>query len=134
MNKLPALLLFVLVFILAPSVIRAQDAVTADPAHFKVQFENDEVRVVHVVQAPHEKSATHSHPASLLVFLTDIHVRFTYPDGRSEEVRGSAGQTRWIGPVTHQVENLADAPSEVLHIEIKQAHKTGKTARPGAKP
>ena len=131
MNKLPALLLAVFILALAPQVLHAQDAVTADPAHFKVQFENDQVRVVHVLQGPHEKSTTHSHPASLLVFLTDIHVRFTYPDGRSEEVRGSAGQTRWIGPVTHQVENLADVPSEVLHIEIKQPHEPkGAATRP----
>jgi quercetin dioxygenase-like cupin family protein len=97
-----------------------QDPVRLEPDRYRVEFENERVRVLRVRQAPHEKGAVHAHPASVVVFLTDVHARFTLPDGSTQEVSAKAGETRWAGPVVHQIENLADAPFEVLHIEIKE--------------
>jgi len=31
-----------------------------------------------------------THPESIAVFLTDVHAKFTYPDGRSEDIAGNA--------------------------------------------
>ena len=59
----------------------ADDPVKVDPKHYKVEFENDRVRVVRITYAPGEKSVMHSHPESIGVFLTDAHAKFTYPDG-----------------------------------------------------
>ena len=39
--------------------VGAQDAVAVDPAHHKVEFENDQVRVLRVTIAPGEKTPTH---------------------------------------------------------------------------
>jgi polyisoprenoid-binding protein YceI len=33
----------------------AQDAVKVDPKHYKVEFENDKIRVLRVNYGPHEK-------------------------------------------------------------------------------
>ena len=119
MKNMPGLSAVALVLGLASSGLTVQDPVKLEPSHYKVEFENDQVRVLRITQDPHEKGVMHSHSASVIVFLTDMHARFTYPDGKTEEVRARAGQTRWAGPVTHQVENLADTPSEVLHIEVR---------------
>src|SRR5271169_2405985 len=67
------------------------DPVKLDPKHYKVEFENDRVRVLRINYGPGEKSVMHSHPESIGVFLTDAHAKFTYPDGKSEDIKAKAG-------------------------------------------
>jgi quercetin dioxygenase-like cupin family protein len=61
-----------------------KDPVKVDPKHYKVEFEDEKVRVLRIKYGPHEKSVMHGHPASVSVFLTDAKARFTYPDGKKE--------------------------------------------------
>ena len=70
----------------------APDPVVVDSKYYKVELENERVRVLRIKYGPHEKSAMHSHPALIAVFVTDGHSRFTYPDGKTEEVKAKAGQ------------------------------------------
>jgi quercetin dioxygenase-like cupin family protein len=65
----------------------ADDPVKVDPKHYTVEFENDRVRVVRIKYKAGEKSVVHSHPESVAVFLTDAHAKFTYPDGKSEDIK-----------------------------------------------
>jgi quercetin dioxygenase-like cupin family protein len=96
------------------------DAVKADPKHYKVELENEKVRVLRVSYGPHEKSAMHSHPASVAIFLTDDHrSRHTLPDGKSEELSGKAGEVKYMEAWEHNPENLSDKPFEVIVIELK---------------
>ena len=44
---------------------------------------------------PHEKSVMHDHPAGQVIYVTDAHVKFGLPGGKSEEQRGKAGETAW---------------------------------------
>src|SRR5437867_9333685 len=104
----------------------AQDAVKVDPKHYKVELENDQVRVLRVNYGPHEKSVMHSHPANFAVFLTDCNVRFTMPDGKTVESSVKAGQTKWDAGGKHLPENLGDAPIEVIVVELKH-HAAAKT-------
>ncbi len=97
-----------------------RDVVEADPQHYTVALENERVRVIRIRYGPGERSVMHSHPLdSVGVFLTDAHVRFTYPDGQTEELREQAGQVLWFPPVTHLPENLSDQPLELLQIELR---------------
>jgi uncharacterized RmlC-like cupin family protein len=96
-----------------------QDAVKVDPEHYTVDFENDRVRVVRVKYGPREKSVMHEHAEGALVFLTDHRVKFTYPDGKTEEVTAKAGETMWEAGVTHLPENLSDEPLELVLVELK---------------
>ena len=97
----------------------ARDPLEVDPQHYTVEFENERVRVIRIRYAPGEKSVMHWHPASVSVFLTDVYGRFTYPDGKTEEARGHAGQVFWDEPGAHLPENLGDKPFEVFQIELK---------------
>ena len=97
----------------------AQDAAKVDPKHYKVEFENDQVRVLHITYGPHEKSAMHSHPASVVVFLTDGHVKFTMPGGKTQDVVAKGGTVQWSEPSTHLPENLGDKGFEVIQVELK---------------
>jgi hypothetical protein len=108
-----------LLLVAAAQAASAEEAVQADPKHYAVDFENDQVRVLRIKYGAHEKSVMHAHPAGVAVFLTDHHVKFTYPDGKTEEVHGKAGGTRWNEAVTHNPENTGDQPLEVILVELK---------------
>ena len=95
------------------------DPVEVDPKHYKVELENDRVRVLRIVYGPREKSVMHSHPDGLAVFLTENRARFTFPDGKSEERSWKAGQTMLIPAETHVPENLTDKLLELVLIELK---------------
>jgi ketosteroid isomerase-like protein/quercetin dioxygenase-like cupin family protein len=97
----------------------AQDAAAVDPAHYKVAFENDQVRVLRITYGPHEKSVMHSHPAGVVVFLNDLSGRFTMPGGKTEDHQVEAGTVQWTEASSHQPENLGDKPFEVIQIEMK---------------
>jgi len=59
------------------ALLWAQDAVKVDSKHYKVEFENDQVRVLRIQYPAGEKSVMHEHPDSVAVFLTDHEVKFT---------------------------------------------------------
>ncbi len=104
---------------LGVSACWAQDPVKVDPQHYKVEFENAQVRVLRIHYGPHEKSVMHSHPNSVAVFLTDGQVKFTYPDGKTEDVQVKAGQTQWTKAGKHLPENTGDNAFELILVEMK---------------
>jgi quercetin dioxygenase-like cupin family protein len=96
-----------------------QDPVNVDPKHYTVELENERVRVLRIRYGPGEVSAMHSHPEAVLVFLTDAEARFTYPDGKTEEIRGRAGEIASLPAMTHLPESLSAKPFEVVLVELK---------------
>lgn len=97
----------------------AQDPVKVDPRHYKVEFENEKVRVLRVDYAPGEKSIMHGHPNLVAVFLGDARAKFTYPDGKTEEPEMKAGQTMWFSAVEHLPENVGNTPVSAILVELK---------------
>jgi hypothetical protein len=98
----------------------ALDPVKVDPKHYKVEFENDQVRVLRVIIGPHESTPVHQHPVNRVVtFLTDQDFRVTSQDGKVERQTHKAGEVSWGGPATHQEENLSDKSFEVVVTEVK---------------
>jgi quercetin dioxygenase-like cupin family protein len=81
--------------------------------------ENDRVRVLRIKYGPGGKSVMHGHPALVGVFLTDGRFLFTYPDGKSEEIEGKAGQVLFFDAFAHLPENLSDRPFEGIAVELK---------------
>ena len=110
----------------------AKDAVKVDPGHYKVEVNNKRVRAVRVHYGPHEKSVMHGHPATVAVFLTDAHFRFTYPNGKSEDIHAKAGDVMWFAPHEHLPESLSDNPFEAVIVELKAGAKPRTRAK--AKP
>ena len=78
--------------------------VQVGPKHYTVEFENERVRVLRITHGPREKSVMHGHPAIVSVALTDAHLRFSYPDGRTEEIETE-------GRADHVVQRCFRAPS-----------------------
>ena len=119
MKSLTSVLFAVLALLFVTRAGLAQDPTKVDSTHYKVEFENDQVRVLRISYGPHEKSVMHDHPAGVAVFLTAVHGKFTYPDGKAEEMNQEAGKTTWTPAGKHLPENLSDKPFELILVELK---------------
>src|ERR1044071_540553 len=97
----------------------SEDPVEVDPRHYQVEFENERVRVLRIKYGPGEKSVMHSHPESIAVFLTDANARFTYPDGRTEDIKANAGTVQHMDAFTHLPESSSKTAFEVIQVELK---------------
>jgi quercetin dioxygenase-like cupin family protein len=106
--------------VLASSNLRAQDMVTVAPKNCKVLLDNDRVRVIRVVMKPGEKLEMHSHLAHVVYSLTGGKMKYTSPDGKSEEREIKAGETRWGDAVTHANENIGTTETRALVVELKK--------------
>ena len=118
-------LLFSALFVLAIAVpaALAQDAAKVDAKHYKIEFQNKRVRIVRAHYGPHEKSVMHSHPDLVAIFQTDGRVKFTYPNGKTEERDMKAGQAAFTPAGRHLPENLTDNDMEVILVELKTPRK-----------
>ena len=94
------------------------DAVSADPKHYSVSFENELVRILRIRYGPGEKSVMHRHSASCAVFLTDQTFNFTLPDGTTEPASVPAGALGCSDGNVHLPENIAGA-AEFIMVEFK---------------
>ena len=113
-------------------LLSAQDPVKVDPKHYTVVSENDQVRILKVHYGPHEKSVMHSHPASVAVFMSDSKGKFTYPDGKTEEMTTKAGEAGYTEAVTHLPEDTGDKPLDLILVELKS--KGGAAKQAASKP
>lgn len=123
------ILILVALVCLGVSTASAQDPVKVDPQHHKVEFENAQVRVLRVSIGPHEKTATHEHPNSVVVFLTDSSNKVTPVGGQPRETKDKLGQVTWLAGEKHVVENMGDKPFEAILVELKAKRATAKPAK-----
>ncbi len=101
----------------------SQDPAKQSPQYYKVLLENDQVRVLEYRLKPGEKEPMHTHTPGLLYIFGDANLRTTYPDGRTEESAGGAGEAHWRNPVTHAIENIGKTEAHALAIDVKKPCK-----------
>lgn len=110
----------------ATTVCPAQDPVKVDAKHYTVETENTQVRVLRIHYGPHEKSVMHSHPDSVVVYLTDGTIRMATPDGKTQDMHGKAGQTLYTPAGIHNPENVGETPFEAILVELKGGAASAK--------
>jgi hypothetical protein len=113
--------------VLLATGVAAQPASPPLPSAYEVRFENDWVRVTHVLYEPWIKLRSHSHTplASAYVYLNDggpvafRHIGASY--GAATRPPTKAGSYRLFRGIeeVHEVENLSPLPSEFLRVEFK---------------
>ena len=94
------------------------DAVTADPKHYRVAFENDVARFIRAKYGPGEKSVMHRHLPGCVIFLTDQTMNFTIPDGSKEPASVEAGALGCGDGNVHLPENV-EGEAEFIMVEFK---------------
>jgi quercetin dioxygenase-like cupin family protein len=101
-------------------VTTALDPPVIDPKHYKIEFENDQVRVVRVKFPAHQGAPMHEHQLNrVVVYLTDQNTRMTAPDGKVDTSTHKAGEASWGGPTKHKEDNMMDGPFEAIVVEFK---------------
>jgi quercetin dioxygenase-like cupin family protein len=97
----------------------ALDPVKVDPKHYRVELDNDQVRVLRVKIGGRQSTPLHEHSFNRVVaYITDQNFRVT-TDGKAETVQHKAGEVSWGTPTKHKEENLSDSPFEVVVVELK---------------
>ena len=97
----------------------AQDAVKVDPKHYKVITENAQVRVLHIHYGPHETSVRHSHPNSVVTYLSDGDIKFVLGNGKTVTTKSKAGDAVYTPAGIHTPTNLSDKPFDAVLVELK---------------
>lgn len=91
----------------SPAPVSKLDPAVVDAKHYKVAFENDQVRILRVHYDPHDKGEQHEHILNRVVlYLND------QPGAKADEVRIS-------GAGTHTEQNTGDQPADRIAVEIK---------------
>jgi quercetin dioxygenase-like cupin family protein len=83
------------------------DPTVVDPRHYKVELENEFVRVLRIHFGPGEKGATHEHILNRVVFYVN-----DQPNAKADDVRMS-------GAATHAESNESAQPADRIAVEIK---------------
>ncbi len=109
----------VLGILLVSTSANAQDPVKVDPAHHKVEIDNERVRVLRGTLGPHEKTPAHDHPAGVAVFLSNNTVRVSPRGGAPREETHKRGDVLLTPAGNHMFENLSATPAEIVMIELK---------------
>jgi beta-alanine degradation protein BauB len=97
----------------------AQDAVKADPKHYKVITENAQVRVLRIHYGPHETSVRHSHPDAVVTYLNDGRMKMLLGNGKTVVSSGKAGDAIYTPAGTHTPTNMSDKPFDAVLVELK---------------
>jgi beta-alanine degradation protein BauB len=115
----------------------AQDPLKIAPDAYKLELENEWVKVTRVHYAPHAKIPAHDHTetGAAYVYLNDSgkvifkHIGLSY--GAITRPETKAGSFRLYKAVkeVHEVENPNDTPSDFLRVEFKTASDAAKPLR-----
>jgi len=90
-----------------PAPVSKLDPTVVDAKHYKVEFENEQVRVLRVHYDAHDKGELHQHMLNRVVlYLND------QPGAKADDVRMS-------GPGTHTEQNAGDQPADRIAVELK---------------
>lgn len=96
------------------------DPVKIHPRFYKVEMENDQVRVVRAKVGGKGNIPLHEHSLNRVVtYISDQDFRITSADGKVDLVKHSAGDVSWGGKAKHKEENLSSKPFEIVMVEIK---------------
>ena len=109
----------------APAPADYSDAVTADPDHYAMLFENDAVRVLRTTYGPGDESAMHEHPAHCAVGITDGTWTMSDPAGESMDIDVAAGELVCVDAVTHSGVYTGSEAAEAVLVEFKEGATAG---------
>jgi len=98
-----------------------EDATVVAPNHYRVEFENDAVRIIRITYGPGEASALHEHADGVVINLTAGNIQFTLPDGTTPATDPAvAGAAFWSAGAEHAARNLGNQPFEAVLVELKR--------------
>jgi hypothetical protein len=99
----------------------ARDSRMVDPAHFKLELDNNQVRVLRLHLAKGEKTRAYEEPFErLLVPLTPARLKIVDAKGAAKAAQYQPGEVQWLMPGAEADENVGDTPYEAILVEFKK--------------
>ena len=95
------------------------DIVSIAPDIHKVLFENDQIRMLKVTVKPGDTVGMHTNPENVNYVLKPGTLRFTNPDGSTQDVTLTEGQVIPAPVGSHAVENIGGTEMQSICIELK---------------
>lgn len=98
------------------------DPLRIDPSHYKLLFENSQVRVMRSWREPGGSEPLHEHAGAgrVTVFLTNLDSRVKSASGAVTMQHALAGDATWsAGSVVHSSTNTGKNRIEVIVVEVK---------------
>ncbi len=92
--------------------------VVSNPDHYKIIFENEQVRVLEYTDAPGDRTTAHEHPDSVMYTLSSFRRRLHNGD-MHRDVAMSAGAAGWLPAQQHYGHNIGDTKTHVIFVELK---------------
>lgn len=90
-----------------PAPVSKLDPVVVDARHYKVEFENDQVRILRIHYDAHDKGQQHEHILNrVVVYLND-------------QTGAKADDVRMAGAAIHTEQNTGDNAADRLAVELK---------------
>ena len=89
------------------------------PDNYRLLVENEHVRVLDFKLAKGATETTHDHPRHVAVFLTDVTIEFTLPDGTKRLRQAKAGEVGFSEPTAHASRNVGAADAHGILIELR---------------
>lgn len=107
----------------APAPLSPKDALVADPAHTRLDFETDDIRVLEITLPGHTREAFHADTWPAIAYIDQpARVRDFIGDGMPTAARDSGkGVVRMTAEGLHAIENVSDTPLHLFRIELKHA-------------
>ena len=116
---------------LAALTAAAQDPVKVAAKNYKIIAENENVRILEANLAPGAKTATHAHPALMVVMLQAGPTKWTMPDGKVEQSApdGKRGDVGYMPAQTHVSENMGKTALKAILVEFKKPAPSAAQAK-----
>ena len=99
----------------ASTAQKLPDAITADAKHYKVEFENDIVRVLRVRLDAGDSTPRHAHSAYCAIEISDSSLK----EGDGPVSESKAGQVFCGDATSHAPKNVGKALAESIVVEFK---------------
>jgi hypothetical protein len=90
-----------------PAPASALDPAKVDAKHYKVELDNEYVRVLRIHYEAHEKGQTHEHILNRVVLYVN------------DQTGGKADEVRLAGAATHAEENTSGQSADRIAVELK---------------
>jgi hypothetical protein len=90
-----------------PTLVSKLDPTVVDAKHYKVEFENDRVRVLRIHYDPHDKGQLHEHILNRVVLYLN------------DQSGAKADDVHISGAATHTEQNASDQPADRIAVELK---------------
>lgn len=128
---------FVATFLLLTVSAFAQDPTKVAPQAYKLDFENEWVKITRVYYAPKTRIPAHDHTetGAAYVYLSDSgpiifkHIGLSYAGVTRAAVKARSYRLYKAVKEVHEVENSNDTASDFLRVEFKTAEDTKKPLR-----